>query len=365
MNMIRTCIAVLALMASALPASAEDPQLICFGNEPSWGLEFAGRSSARLILPDQRPMYYRGSETRLDFLKERAWRGKVAGGKGGNLVAFLREAACSDTMSDVQHPVTARVSLPDGRFLAGCCRIPAARNAMPAPAATIEGSTWKLVGLPGHDSSALGGAKRPVTARFEAGRISGFSGCNRFMGGYTVDRDKLVIGTLAGTMMACPEPEMALESAFQRALAGTFRFAISDDRLTLTPVSGSPLTFQKAPPPRLEGITWEVTVFNNGRQAVVGTLSGTRLTLSFQEGVVQGHSGCNTFRATFKRDGDRLVIGPAAATRMACAGDGVMQQEREFLAALETTTVWTIQDGMLDMHRADGERVLMANPVAR
>jgi heat shock protein HslJ len=364
-DMIKACIAVLALTACVLPARAEDPQLICFGNEPSWGLEFAGRGSARLVVPDLRPVYFRGSETRLDVLKEWAWRGKVAGGKGGNLVAFLREAVCSDGMSDVKHPVTARVSLPDGRFLAGCCRIPPARNAMAAPAATIEGSTWKLVGLPGHDSSALGGAKRPVTARFEAGRISGFSGCNRFMGGYTVDRDKLAIGTLAGTMMACPGPEMALESAFQRALAGTFRFAISDDRLTLTPASGAPLVFQMAPAPRLEGVTWEVTGFNNGRQAVVGALSGTRLTLSFQDGMVQGHSGCNTFRATFKRDGDRLAIGPAAVTRMACAGDGVMQQEREFLAALETTTLWTIQDGMLDMHRADGERVLTANQVAR
>ncbi len=99
MNMMKACIAVLALMASALPASAEDPQLTCFGNEPSWGLEFAGRGSARLVLPDLRPVYFRGSETRLDFLKERAWRGKVAGGKGGNLVAFLRESVCSDGMS--------------------------------------------------------------------------------------------------------------------------------------------------------------------------------------------------------------------------------------------------------------------------
>jgi heat shock protein HslJ len=362
--MIKTWIAVLALLASALPARAEEPQLICFGNEPSWGLEFAGPGSARLLLPDQRPLHFRGSETRLDFLKERAWRGK-AGGKGGNLVAFLRESACNDNMSDVQHPVTARVSLPEGRFLAGCCRIPAARNAMPPQSPTIEGSTWKLVRLPGHDSAALGGLKRPVTARFEAGRIAGFSGCNRFMGGYTVDRDRLVIGKLAGTMMACPGPEMALESGFQRALAGTFRYTISDDTLTLTPEFGAPLVFRLAPEPRLEGVTWEVTGFNNGRQAVVGTLSGTKLTLAFQDGVVHGQAGCNSFRATFKRDGNRLVIGPAAATRMACAGDGVMQQEREFLAALETATLWTVQDGMLDMHRADGERVLTANPVAK
>ncbi len=364
--MIKTCIAVFVLLASALSAAAaEEPHLICFGNEPSWGLEFAGPSSARLLLPDQRPVYFRGSETRLDALKERAWRGKAAGGKGGNLVAFLRESVCSDGMSDVKHPVTARVSLPDGRFLAGCCRIPAAQNAMPAQAATIEGATWNLVGLPGHESGALGSLRRPVTARFEAGRISGFSGCNRFMGGYTVDRDKLVIGKLAGTMMACPGPEMALEGAFQRALAGAFRYALTDDTLTLMPESGAPLVFRRAAEPRLEGVIWEVTGFNNGRQAVVGTLSGTKLTLSFQEGVVHGQSGCNTFHATFKRDGDRLVIGPTAATRMACAGAGVMQQEREFLAALETAILWTVQDGMLDMHRADGERALTANPVAR
>ena len=359
-------IAVFALLASALPASAADPHLMCFGNEPSWGLEFAGARSARLVLPDQHPMYYRGSETRLDHLKESAWRGRVVGGRGGNhLVAFLREAACSDSMSDVRHPVTARVSLPDGRFLAGCCRVPASRNAMPAPTPTIEGPTWKLVDLPGHDSGALGAARRPVTVLFEAGRISGFSGCNRFTGGYTVDRDKLLIGMLAGTMMACPEPEMALERAVHGALTGSLRYAISDGRLTLTPESGAPLVFQIAPEPQLDGITWEVTGFNNGRQAVVSPLVGTRLTLSFREGMAHGHSGCNTFRAKFKRDGDRLVIGPAAATRMACAGDGVMQQEREFLVALETATRWTVQNGMLDVHRADGERVLTANPVAK
>ena len=37
-----------------------------------------------------------------------------------------------------------------------------------------------------------------------------------------------------------------------------------------------------------------------------------------------------------------------------------MQQEREFLAALESARVWAIDGGMLDVHRADGERVLNA-----
>jgi heat shock protein HslJ len=37
-----------------------------------------------------------------------------------------------------------------------------------------------------------------------------------------------------------------------------------------------------------------------------------------------------------------------------------MQQEREFLAAIESATKWAIERDMLDVHRADGERVLFA-----
>ena len=37
-----------------------------------------------------------------------------------------------------------------------------------------------------------------------------------------------------------------------------------------------------------------------------------------------------------------------------------MEQERQFLAALESATMWAIDREMLDIHRADGERVLLA-----
>jgi heat shock protein HslJ len=89
-------------------------------------------------------------------------------------------------------------------------------------------------------------------------------------------------------------------------------------------------------------------------------LSGTALSVTFKEGFVEGSAGCNTFRATYTAQADRIVIGPAAVTRMTCAGDGVMQQEREFLAALASATTWGFMGKLLDMHRADGERVLTA-----
>jgi heat shock protein HslJ len=155
---------------------------------------------------------------------------------------------------------------------------------------------------------------------------------------------------------------MAVEDAFKKALAGSLAFAVADGRLTLTAAGDSDpaLTFAAAPAPRLDGVTWEVTGFNNGRHAVVSPLNGTALTLAFQGGSVSGSGGCNTFRAPYKRDGGSLTIGPVAATRKVCDGKGVMQQEREFLAALESTTTWAIDRDLLDLHRADGERVLFA-----
>lgn len=233
-------------------------------------------------------------------------------------------------------------------------------------AATIEGPTWLLSGLPGHDLGPLNGAGRPVTARFEGGRLSGFSGCNRFVGGYSVDRDQVSVnvGSLAGTMMACPADAMTIEGAFKGALTGPLRYTITGDRLVLTPSSGAPLVFVREVAV-LEGAKWEITGFNNGRQAVVSPLIGTQLTLSFANGTLSGSSGCNTFHAAYQAEGGRIAIQAPATTRKLCAGKGVMEQERQFLTALETATVWAISGGMLDVHRADGERVLTANRRAR
>lgn len=229
-----------------------------------------------------------------------------------------------------------------------------------AATASIEGPTWRLVSLSGQEERALAEATRGVTARFSTGQVEGFSGCNSYGGGYTIDADRATLGPLVGTMMACPEPAMALENAFKAAFAGTLRFAITEDRLTLTTPSGVTMVFRAEPPAALEGVTWEVTGFNKGRQGVVSPVLGTALTLSFRDGAVVGHSGCNTYRAGYTRDGNRLTIGPAAATRKACSAEGIMEQEQQFLAALQSAATWTIRGDVLDLYRADGGRALAA-----
>jgi heat shock protein HslJ len=344
-------VAFSVVLTSAVSAGAQP--LICFGNEPSWSVTFSTPDRARLTRPDVAPVEYQGTETRNEPLRERLWRGRTAA--GGDLVVFLRDAACSDGMSDVTHPVIARVSLPEGGFLAGCCRVPEGQT---ESATALESTSWRLASLPGQPPAVLSSLKRGVTARFEAGRVTGFAGCNTFTGPYTIKGNSVTVGVLAGTMMACPEPAMSLERAFHAALTGTHSYAISGERLSLTTGAGARLMFEKEAAVTLEGGSWEVTGFNNGRQAVVSPMVGTVMTVAFENGVVTGQSGCNTFRATYSTKGDRITIGPAASTRMMCGAD-VMTQEQQFLKALESATTWTFDGALLHLHRADGERVLV------
>lgn len=335
---------------------AEEPSLICFGNEPFWSLDLTEKGKASFSTPDSKAVDYLGAASPLAWRKESVWRGQAVVPGGGELVAFLREGACSDGMSDTVHPYSVNVSLPDGRHYAGCCRVPE----MPGAAASLESATWRLTGLPGQALPAAPDGYA-VTVSFEAGRVHGFAGCNQFMGSYTLDGERLVLGVLGGTMMSCPEPAMSVEDRFLKSFSGTLNVAVAGNAMSLTPASGGEaLQFERAPPPRLEGVQWEVTGYNNGRQAVVSPKVGTRLSLVFQDGRVSGSSGCNRFQGPFTLEGGVLQIGPLATTRMAC-DEAVMTQEQEFLRALESAAKWDIVRGMLDVHRADGERVLTAN----
>lgn len=232
----------------------------------------------------------------------------------------------------------------------------------PGASAAIEGPTWRLTELRGFDGAALPTGPQSVTARFQGGRIDGFSGCNRYFGSYEIRQGRLAIGSLAGSMMACNPSAMALEAAVQRALSGSFRPERNGDRLSLLSGSGQAvLVFKAEPAPALAGLRSNITGFNNGRQAVVTPLPGTTLSLSFGDGVVKGFGGCNTLRATYSSNGNQIAIGPVATTRRTCPAEGVMQQEREFIAALQSTTTWGFSGAFLDMHRPDGERTMIGS----
>jgi heat shock protein HslJ len=101
--------------------------------------------------------------------------------------------------------------------------------------ASVSGADWELVELRGQPAP-LGAGGRRATLRFDAdsARVSGFAGCNRYFGSYTLDDDEpeISFGAVGMTRMACSEG-MQLESQLAEALSRTSRYMIEAGRLAL------------------------------------------------------------------------------------------------------------------------------------
>lgn len=120
------------------------------------------------------------------------------------------------------------------RLLAVVVLLPLLATACAAGESSVQG-TWRLVEMQGQ--GPLGDST--VTATFEDGRVHGSGGCNRYTGEATVDGDRLRVGPLASTMMACAEAVMAQESAYLQALEATARWEVAEGRLQVRDTSGT------------------------------------------------------------------------------------------------------------------------------
>jgi heat shock protein HslJ len=232
----------------------------------------------------------------------------------------------------------------------------------------LQGVRWLLVSYlnaAGETVTAL--ADREATAEFGPdGQVAGSGGCNRYFASYTVDGGNVTIGQAGSTMMACEPVEiMAQEAAFLAALGSAASWHIENEELHIINDAGQTVAlFQASQPASLTGTTWTATNYNNGKEAVVSLVADTTITAIFAEdGSLNGSAGCNNYMTSYTLDGDTITIQPAASTRKLCPGEGIMEQETQFLTALTTAAKWSISGNELELRTADG--ALVAHFVAQ
>jgi copper homeostasis protein (lipoprotein) len=103
----------------------------------------------------------------------------------------------------------------------------------------LESTYWKLVRLGGKSITVTPKQREPYfVLDSKTKRIAGFGGCNRFTGTYQQNGDRLTLGKMAMTFMACPE-EMETERDFVGVLEQTKSWKILGDRLELFDSGGS------------------------------------------------------------------------------------------------------------------------------
>jgi heat shock protein HslJ len=111
-------------------------------------------------------------------------------------------------------------------------------------------------------------------------------------------------------------------------------------------------------PPALEGTQWTLVSYVNSQGATVTVLPGTEITAEFTADQIAGGAGCNRYFASYQVDGAGITFGPVGATKMWCAEpDGTMEQENDYLAALEAATGYQVEGDTLTLLDADGEPI--------
>ena len=125
------------------------------------------------------------------------------------------------------------------------CAVPASQSDMPVaePPAFLNmemlaGDDWMAVMI---DGIVAVHAPQPRLRWLDDNRISGSGGCNQFAGRSSLAFDRMTLGPLAATRMACMAAPQGQEDRFFKALELTRHARLSEGALILSDDAGKPL----------------------------------------------------------------------------------------------------------------------------
>jgi heat shock protein HslJ len=102
----------------------------------------------------------------------------------------------------------------------------------------LEDASWVLTEM----ADAAGDVQAvdvEVTASFDGSTISGTSGCNQYNASYQATGNEISFGPIAGTQMACPGDEMAIEARYVQLLREVATFQVDGGSLSMDDGEGT------------------------------------------------------------------------------------------------------------------------------
>jgi heat shock protein HslJ len=113
-----------------------------------------------------------------------------------------------------------------------------------------------------------------------------------------------------------------------------------------------------AAPASLAGTNWVVQELRGQSLA-----AGSAITLNFTADQISGSAGCNGYGGSYEAQGDQLTLGEIIRTMMYCENPaGVMDQEDDYLAALDTVGRYRTAGDRLELLDRAGQVVVALAP---
>jgi len=226
---------------------------------------------------------------------------------------------------------------------------------------SLVDTVWALQSTGASDNPTPVESGLIITAIFTSeGRMSGTSGCNNYVSGYTLKDGQIEIQQPVSTLMAC-EFGMEQEAAFQEALGSAETYQIVGSTLEIAYKDGGVLTFTSRNLP-LENTLWTLAAMNDS-PVDPGIPAATVLFDPLEEpgkGVVGGAAMCNSIRGGYEIKEDALKVEPLATTMMLCP-DEVMEAEVTYLDLLENAQTYQVFGQTLIVASEKGKLVFAAN----
>lgn len=167
------------------------------------------------------------------------------------------------------------------------------------------------------------------------GTIHGKSGCNQFSIPFSVYANKTCIktGSGMGTLMACDEKNMRLETQFLNTLQNK-KIRIKHNGNTVSFKNGWGKTLMVFSIPTEKSLwsfigqhKWKLFMIDN----VSKDYNNAFIQFNTAENKVSGNSGCNNFFGSFTVKADAISFSQMASTRMACLNNEVNASEQKIL----------------------------------
>jgi heat shock protein HslJ len=190
----------------------------------------------------------------------------------------------------------------------------------PTISSSVDGD-WQLVSAQVDGEPLELSASHRVTLSIDGDEVGGISGCNHYGGEIRIEGQRVSIGQLGGTDMACSPPEvMELEIAYLTALQRVDQVS-GGNALVLTGTDAE-LRYEQVPPvptADLVGTEWvlDSIASDTGPDAAVSSTVGEPATLLLNEdGSLLASTGCRDVTGSYTTVGDEIVV-----TEMSADGD--------------------------------------------
>lgn len=227
---------------------------------------------------------------------------------------------------------------------------------------SVENTKWIISTLEGQDMTEHLNNDQIIhfTLNSATNRVSGFSGCNTFMGTYKQEGgNRISFSQMGSTRMACPESqinEAQILSIFETA----DNFTISDGKLALNKAKSAPLAVFKKEHmdhPIVEKYWKLKTLEGKDMKMADNQEREIFFTLKSQDNRVTGFAGCNSISGEYTLEkGNRIRFKQMATTMKMCPDVNV--KESEFLKIFELADNYTINND--ELHLNVGRRAPLA-----